>query len=945
MFSRISCRFAFLTVLLLPSLSIPALSAGRTEIEKAGHVLNRLGYGPSPVDLARIQQMGLTAYVAEQLDPASIDESKNLRLKQREDALFTTKFFISETMLVISGQYWRYLKGTSQPHPGWRLLRFDDSDWLRGPTGIGFGDGDDRTVLTDMRRINDDPETPENESQPGYLSVYLRHRFTLDAESLASIDDLILRVDYDDGFKAYLNGIEVARANLPAGIVPFDARATRGREAGTPEDFDISEYKDQLQTGDNLLAIQVHNQSYTNGDLSMIPELIGRRILPGSPQRVIRGIDELQQLVHVRGVYSRRQLQAVLAEFWENHFTTDYDKVADYLDALTNSDATDAMPQARAEAAQIELQEYQFFYDNALGNFGDLLLFSATSPSMLIYLDNVLNVKGSANENYAREILELFAFGVDNRYTQRDIEQLARCFTGWTVCKVPADQAQSFPQSALLPPADCEVQSEDTVLIDLGTGWKFFKGTREPSPAADGGPSDAWAAADFDDSKWFRGSTGFGYGDGDDATVLSDMRGNYLSVYLRRRFLLEDPDQLQNPILEIAYDDGFVAYLNGDEIGRSANMDGLGSPPACDADATPNHEVTAAPARISLKPFKNLLKPGENVLAIQVHNGTLNSSDLSILPRLIDRRILPGNIENGDLNGIWTFGFDPEKHDTSAKVLFDGTPYRIAIPEVNESGRMGPMGGLANTLDVVQAMASHPSTAEFICIKLIQKFVSDEITLATYKDGTAPPELLDLLAEMLAAWNSTAPVGNIRTVMETMLDPVNQASFFWSETAFRTKVKTPTEFINSSLRVLDASAGGETLPQLNDAMGMHLFTRDDPDGYSELGSDWIDTASMLERIDFARDLSQNRTTDYYWDALLFLDERNLRTSQQIVDYFDELLYQNTLSEANRALLLEYLATDSAGVSMRLDRMKPQEFKDRVEEFVALLLSMPQWNFQ
>ena len=946
MFTRRFSRFGFLPVLSLLILSLPILAAGRTDLERAGHVLNRIGYGPSPADLACIRQIGLSPYIAEQLDPASIDERNNLRLRQREDALFTVKFPVREVTPIMSGQYWGYRKGTSEPHPAWKQFRFDDSDWLRGPTGIGFGDGDDRTVLSDMRRINDDPETPEDEGRPGYLSVHLRHTFTLDAESLAAVDDLILRVDYDDGFKAYLNGVEVARANLPAGVVPYDARATRGHEAGTPQDFDISDHKNLLRTGENVLAIQVHNQSITSADLSMIPELLSRQILPGAARKVIRGIDELQQLIHVCGIYSRKQLQAVLAEFWENHFTTDYDKVADYLDGLKNSDATDAMPQAqaRAEAAQIEYQEYQFFYDNALGNFRDLLLFSATSPSMLIYLDNVLNVKGKANENYAREILELSAFGVDSRYSQRDIEQLATCFTGWSVCKVPQEQAQSFPESALLPPTDCEVQSEETVLIDLGTGWKFFKGTQEPTPAADGGPSTAWAGSGFDDSKWFRGSTGFGYGDGDDATVLSDMRGSYYCVYMRRRFLLDDPDQLENPILEIAYDDGFVAYLNGDEIGRSSNMVGLGSPPAHDADATPNHEVTATPAFISLKPFRSILIPGENVLAIQVHNGTLNSSDLSILPKLFDRRILPGNIEKGDLNGIWTFHFDPEDYDTSGKVLFEDTPYQIVIPEGRGAGRMG-LAGLNDTLDVVQSIASHPSAAEYICIKLIQKFVSDDITLATYKDGTAPAELQDLLAEMLVAWNSTAPVGNIRTVIEAMLDPVNQSGAFWSETAYRSKVKTPVEFINSSLRALDAGASGKGLPGLNNAMGMHLFTRDDPDGYSELGLDWIDTASMLERIDFVRDLAQNRKADPYWDALLFMDERNLETTLQIVAYFDELLYQNTLPEANRSLLLDYLARDSDGVPLRLNRLDPQDFKERVEEFVALLLSMPQWNFQ
>ncbi len=936
----------YLTELLLLSLSTPDRPAGAADLKKAGHVLNRIAYGPSSTDLTRVGQIGVKAYIAEQLDPAGIDERSNVRLRQREDALFTLNFPVRETPLVMSGQFWRYRKGTSQPHPRWRHLMFYDADWLRGPTGIGIGDGDDRTVLTDMRRINDDPETPDNEGQAGYLSVHLRHKFLLDAEELAAIDNLILRVDYDDGFKAYLNGAEVAGANLPAGIVPYNTRATASHEAGTPRDFDISDHKDLLHTGDNVLAIQVHNRSITSGDLSMIPELLSRQILPGPARTVIRGIDELQQLIHVRGVYSQRQLQAILAEFWENHFTTDYDKVAEYLDALQNSDATDAMPraQARAEAAQLEYQEYQFFYDNALGSFGDLLLYSATSPSMLIYLDSVLNVKGAANENYAREILELFAFGVDNRYRQRDIEQLAKCFTGWSVCKVPRDQAQSFPDSAFLPPTECEVESEETVLIEIGTGWRFFKGTQEPAPSAAGGPSAAWAGSGFADSHWFRGSTGFGYGDGDDATVLSDMRGNYLSIYLRRRFMLDDPDQLENPILEIAYDDGFVAYLNGDEIARSANMETLGAPPAHDVDATPNHEVTASTARISLKPFRSILKAGENILAIQVHNGTLNSSDLSILPRLIDRRILPGSTEKGDLNGIWTFGFDPEMYDTSGKVLFEGTPHQIVIPEGHGSGRMG-LTGLRNTVDIVRSIASHPATAEFICIKLIQKFVSDEITLATYKDGTAPAELQDLLAEMLVAWNSTAPVGNIRTVMQAMLDPANQSSAFWSETAYRAKVKTPVEFINSSLRALDAGASGDGLPELNNAMGMHLFTRDDPDGYSELGLDWIGTASMLERIDFVLDLAQNRKSDYYWDALLFMDERNLETTLQIVAYFDELLYQNMLPEANRSLLLDYLATNSDGVTLRLDRMDPEDFKDRVEEFVGLLLSMPQWNFQ
>lgn len=921
-----------------------ARSADRdpVDIENAGHLLNRIGYGPSPADLAYLQEIGLQAYIEEQLDPARIDESGNIRLLDKEEALFIDKIPTRETIMIMAGEFWRYHKGSSEPFAAWKQAAFDDTDWLWGTTGIGMGDGDDRTVLTDMRRINDNPDTPEDESQPGYLSVYLRYQFTLDSDALAAIDDLILRVDYDDGFKAYLNGMEVAVANLPVGRVPHNQPATRSHEAGTPEDFDISAGKRWLQVGENVLAIQVHNRNITNGDLSMIPELLSRQILPGPARRVIRGIDELQQLVHIRGVYSQKQLQAVLAEFWENHFTTDYDKLAEYFDNLQNSDATDAMSgtQARAEAAQIEYEEYQFFYENALGNFGDLLLYSATSPSMLVYLDNVLNVKGAPNENYAREILELFAFGVDNRYTQQDIEQLAKCFTGWGICKVSPDQVKSFPASALEPPTDCGVTFEDTIFLDLGTGWRYFKGTTEPSPGAEGEPTTNWAAIGFNDFGWHRGVTGIGYGDGDDATVLDDMRGNYFSIYLRRRFIINDPAQIENMILEIAYDDGYVVYLNGGEIARSPNMVNRGYPPAHNRNANRSHEVTTGTEYIGLKRFRNIAKSGENVLAIQVHNSSLNSSDLSILPRLFQRHIPPGSIENGDQNAVWTFHFDPEQHETSGKTLFGAGRNGIRIP----AGRTGP-DGLLDALDVVQAMAGHPSTAEFICIKLIQKFVSDEITLANFKDGSAPPELIELLSDAIVAWKSTSPAGNIATVMETILDPANQSNLFWSQSAYRNKVKTPVEYINSTLRALDAEASGAGLPHLNAGMGMHLFTRDEPDGYSEVGTHWIDTASMLKRISFVRDLAQNRDADYVWNPVGMIEAQNLETAEQIVGFFDELLYQNSLSAANKNLLVVYLITNLNGMPDPLDHSKPEEYRERLQQFVSLLLSMPQWHFQ
>ncbi len=919
-FGRLASRAFALALLLLP------VSAEANDLAQAGHVLNRIGYGPSPSDMACIQAIGVEAYITEQLSPETIDEFDNLRLREKEDALFEWLIPTEETKVITAGALWRYRKGTDEPDPDWREVGFDDTSWLQGPTGIGYGDGDDATVLTDMRN--------------NYLSVYLRRTFIVGDQ--AEFANLILRVDYDDGFKAYLNGTEIARANLPAGDIAHNAAATASHEAGTPRDFDVTAHKGLLRAGRNVLAIQAHNQSLASSDLSMIPELLSRRVLPAPARQVVKGIDELQQLVHVRGVYSRRQLQAVLGEFWENHLTTDYDKLVDYLDELQNSDASNAMSrdQARAEASQLEYQEFQFFYENALGNFSDLLLYSATSPSMLVYLDNVLNVKGKANENYAREILELHAFGVDNRYTQADIEQLAKCFTGWGIIKVPPEKATSFPQSALSPPTQGGVQFEDTVVIDLGVGWQYFKGTVEPAPDTDGEPTTEWTQIDFDDARWAQGATGIGYGDGDDATVLTDMRNNYLSVYLRRRFTVDNPADFENLILEVAYDDGFVAYLNGTEVARSKTMDGQGEPPAHNQSADGGHEVDEGPELFNLTRFADLLQPGDNVLAIQVHNTSLSSSDLSMLPRLLSRAILPGSVDNGDRNAVWTFRFQPDLHDTSQKVLFQGTVYETVVP----AGRKG-IDGLRDALDVLESMVDHPSTAEFLCIKLIQKFVSDDLTLATYKDGSAPIELRELLDDAITAWYSTEPPGHIATVMHTILDPVSQSNLFWSETVYRDKVKTPIEYINSSLRVLDAQADGEGLPGLNDAMGMALFTRDDPDGYSELGSDWIDTASMLERIEFVNELAENNNTAYTWETARLLEAWDLQEPEQIIDFFDEMLYQRTLSDANRSLLLQYLTTDETGQPEPLNHRDVSEFQMRVEELLGLMLSLPQWHFQ
>src|SRR5467141_716816 len=162
---------------------------------------------------------------------------------------------------------------------------------------------------------------------------------------------------------------------------------------------------------------------------------------PGmGPMREFRELGgELQQLAVVRAALSERQLREVMVDFWTNHFNVFVGKGADRF----------LLPSYIEETIR----------PRALGRFEDLLIATAQSPAMLFYLDNAQSVAPGSepprmrrfepnrmprgiNENYARELLELHTLGVDGGYTQQDIIEVARIFTGWSI--EPPDRGAGF---------------------------------------------------------------------------------------------------------------------------------------------------------------------------------------------------------------------------------------------------------------------------------------------------------------------------------------------------------------------------------------------------------------------------------------------------------------------------------------------------------------------
>ncbi|MFL6567582.1 MAG: metallophosphoesterase, partial [Chthoniobacterales bacterium] len=171
--------------------------------------------------------------------------------------------------LIGEGDAWRYYKGSSLPPVqsgvNWTQITYNDSGWVGpSPSGFGYGDGDDGTVFADM--------------QNNYISVYIRRSFAV--PDPANVAYLTLAIDYDDGFVAYLNGVEIARRNMPAGTISNTTaamgshEASRGDASGTPQEKEFMAINPALLVaGTNVLAIEGHNVSLTSSDLSLIPEL------------------------------------------------------------------------------------------------------------------------------------------------------------------------------------------------------------------------------------------------------------------------------------------------------------------------------------------------------------------------------------------------------------------------------------------------------------------------------------------------------------------------------------------------------------------------------------------------------------------------------------------------------------------------------------------------
>jgi hypothetical protein len=499
-------------------------ASGASDQRRALHALNRLTFGPRPGDLQQVMAIGVDRWIDLQLHPERINDSalgarlelfRTLRLSAREIAEdFPDGQEINQ---VLNGKKAMPSDPSRRAVFQVQLARLQDRKDRKEETG--------KNVVA--AAAPDKGGTPV--ANPSMTAGAAADGATGAADNFAvnnGTNDATggTMNSGSPGNEAAANAIgktdsDSTIAVAPTKLTPEEEEQARRREDQLYVDLEVQQLPGLPpdQRYKKVLSMSVAAQiavadSLRGGKAPALLEGLAPRqretlLAMNFPPGVVTG--ELAQAKLLRAVYSQRQLEEVMIDFWSNHFNVFVDKGLDRL-MLTGYERDVIRP-------------------HALGKFEDLLVATAKSPAMLFYLDNWLSVgpdsaqalgipahpgpygsvypprpkpgkrTNGLNENYGRELMELHTLSVNGGYSQRDVTEVAKVFTGWTIDK-PAE----------------------------GGGFKFDPRTHEPGP------------------KFVLGHRIKPKGEGEGLEVLHRLATNpqtahFISLKLAERFVSDDP--------------------------------------------------------------------------------------------------------------------------------------------------------------------------------------------------------------------------------------------------------------------------------------------------------------------------------------------------------------------------------------------------------------------
>jgi uncharacterized protein (DUF1800 family) len=437
---RIEIKFAILLVCFSLACAVPQVlgkkdkpAPGPSDPKRALHALNRLTFGPRPGDLQQVMAMGVDQWIDQQMHPEKIDDSA---LNARLEPLRSLRMSAREI---------------AEDFPDQQEVR----QVLEGKRSMPSDPARRAVFQVQLARLEDKKERKEDAGKNAAAAGPAMNTST----STPTADGAVANGATGDTMISGGSETAMAPAAPPAKPTPEEEAEARRREEKLYADLDVSQLPNLPpdERFKKILSLPVDRQVLFADGLrggkgqefleGLSPKQKETLLAMNNPASVVMG--ELMQAKLLRAIYSQRQFEEVMTDFWFNHFNVFVDKGLDRV--------------------MVTSYERDVIRPHALGKFEDLLVATAKSPAMLFYLDNFLSVgpdspqalglpahpvryargfppprpnpgkrRNGLNENYGRELLELHTLSVNGGYTQRDVTEVAKVFTGWTIDK-PAE--------------------------------------------------------------------------------------------------------------------------------------------------------------------------------------------------------------------------------------------------------------------------------------------------------------------------------------------------------------------------------------------------------------------------------------------------------------------------------------------------------------------------
>ena len=617
--------------------------------------------------------------------------------------------FTTNVTLVATGSVWRYRDTGEDMGSAWTGLTFNDSAWASGRAKLGYGSGDETTVVS---------YGPDSSAK--YITTYFRSHFAV--SDPGTLSALSLRVLRDDGVVVYLNGREAYRDNMPAGPISYlTPAAASASDGGTVYQVSPPVDPGYLVAGDNVVAAEIHQRSGSSSDIAFEVELTGNQsivapVVMTQPQSQSVGtggsvafrvdalgapplhyqwhFNDLPVPDATNATLTLSHLQLVQAG---GYFVV----VTNFYGATTSAVATLLITNTPPVLAAI---------GNKLVTEGSLLTFTATAsgsglaaqrltfsldpgapsgasilPTTGVFTWTPTEAQGPSTNTVTVRVndsstglsdFETITITVRETNTApvlatigNKIVRVGSLLT-FTASATDADIPRQTltcsldagaPAGASINPSNGVVTWTPTEAQGPGTNRVTVRVTDNGSPPLSAAQTvtitvlagsatnvtlvatgwvwryrdtgedlgSAWTGLDFDDSGWASGRAKFGYGNGDEATVVSygpDPSAKYITTYFRSHFMVTDPSALSTLSLRVLRDDGVVVYLNGWEVYRDNMPDGP-------IDYLTRAASTAADGGttyfVSPPVDAGYFVAGDNVVAAEIHQRSGTSSDIA----------------------------------------------------------------------------------------------------------------------------------------------------------------------------------------------------------------------------------------------------------------------------------------------------------------------------